>query len=309
MLALVWMVVGVGFYSFNIGNLSAMISTIDFKAAQLQNKLQMIQEFVRRTQLPTEIEQQIKHYIENNHKVDLEQVEQKKLLAELPQQLRSQVIAHTHGEIVRKIRFFEEKSQDFIWTMLPLFAHMNVYKKDFLYNQGDQSEEVFFIFKGRVKFFYKIPKTHEEVEVGDDSPHNTKALLPEYPEPINLHVEGSYFGDNDVLLNQGRDGRDSTAIAERECHLLVITKQQLIDLLKNFPHYRKEMKKVAERRKNHHLRQIEKLEYERLRAIALGQPVPATKPDPLFENDDLMKREEKKTEGEMIFEQLRHIKN
>jgi hypothetical protein len=68
------------------------------------------------------------------------------------------------------------------------------------------------------------------------------------------------------------------------------------------------MKKVAERRKNHHLRQIEKLEYERLRAIALGQPVPATKPDPLFENDDLMNREEKKTEGEMIFEQLRHIK-
>ena len=80
-LALIWMVVGVGFYSFNIGNLSAMISTIDFKAAQLQNKLQMIQDFVRRTQLPTEIEQQIKNYIENNHKVDLEQTEQKKLLA------------------------------------------------------------------------------------------------------------------------------------------------------------------------------------------------------------------------------------
>lgn len=83
--------------------------------------------------------------------------------------------------------------------MLPLFAHMNVYRKDFLYNQGDQSEEVFFIFKGRVKFFYKPPKPSEEVDVVDESQHNSEAV--EYPEPINLHVEGSYFGDNDVLLN------------------------------------------------------------------------------------------------------------
>lgn len=60
--------------------------------------------------------------------------------------------------------------------------------------------------------------------------------------PINLHVEGSYFGDNDVLLNQGRDGRDSTAIAETECQLLLITKQQILDLLKKFPLVRKEMK-------------------------------------------------------------------
>jgi hypothetical protein len=34
--ALVWMVIGVGFYSFTIGNLSSIINTIDVKAAHLQ---------------------------------------------------------------------------------------------------------------------------------------------------------------------------------------------------------------------------------------------------------------------------------
>ena len=52
--------------------------------------------------------------------------------------------------------------------------------------------------------------------------------------PINLHVEGSYSGDNDVLLNQAREGRDLTAIAETECQLFLITKQQISDLLKSF---------------------------------------------------------------------------
>jgi len=31
---------------------------------------------------------------------------------------------------------------------------MKVYQKDVLYGQGDQSEEIFFIIKGRVKFYY-----------------------------------------------------------------------------------------------------------------------------------------------------------
>ena len=33
--ALVWMILGVGFYSFTIGNLSSIINTIDVKAAHL----------------------------------------------------------------------------------------------------------------------------------------------------------------------------------------------------------------------------------------------------------------------------------
>jgi hypothetical protein len=32
-------------------------------------------------------------------------------------------------------------------------------------------------------------------------------------EPFCLYVEGSMFGDQDILLDNGRDGRDSTSIA------------------------------------------------------------------------------------------------
>ncbi len=79
-----------------------------------------------------------------------------------------------------------------------------------------------------------------------------KVPLPQY-EAINLHVQGSYFGDNDVLINNGRNGRDTTAIAETECQLLVLTKYYLFDILKKFPAYRKEMKQVAQTRHKHHI--------------------------------------------------------
>ena len=184
----------------------------------------------------------IRRFIENNHVEHLQQQDQTKLLFELPSYLRSQVISHTHGEIVRKIRFFDEKSQEFIWAMLPLLSQIKVYSKDVLYGQGDQSAEIFFIIRGRVKFFYNV--NFKDVHA---LPNNV---------PINLHVEGSYFGDNDVLLNQGRDGRDSSAIADVECQLLVISKGQLLDLLRKFPAVKKEMKLVAAKRRAHHQKQI-----------------------------------------------------
>lgn len=56
LLALAWMICGVGFYSFTIGNLSSIIEAIDKRQARLQEKLQAMSEFVRRSNLPQEIE-------------------------------------------------------------------------------------------------------------------------------------------------------------------------------------------------------------------------------------------------------------
>ena len=43
-----------------------------------------------------------------------------------------------------------------------------------------------------------------------------------------MYVEGSYFGDLEILLKKYKQiGRDSTAIVDSECHLLVITSKDL----------------------------------------------------------------------------------
>ena len=104
------MIFGVAFYSFTIGNLASIIASIDVKAAHLKEKLNLLSEYSRKVNLPPSVENRIKKFLENNHAELLHQYDQNNLLDALPSNLRSQVVSHTHGEIVRKLRFFDDKS-------------------------------------------------------------------------------------------------------------------------------------------------------------------------------------------------------
>ena len=82
---------------------------------------------------------------------------------------------------------------------------MKLYTNDILYFEDDKSEEIFFIQKGCIKFYVNLNKGTENTK-----PRNV---------PIYKFVTGSYFGDSDVLINQGRTGRESSAKAENDCML------------------------------------------------------------------------------------------
>jgi len=92
---------------------------------------------------------------------------------------------------------------------VPLLKQIRVTDQDRLYNQGDQAQEIFFLYKGRVKFYFEMWLVGVR-----------KSRL----EPFCLYVEGSMFGDQDILIDNGRDGRDSTSVAQNDCILLVLTK-------------------------------------------------------------------------------------
>ena len=108
--AIIWMIGGVGFYSYTIGGLASMIADIDKREAQIQTKLQTLSDYVKRTNIPTKIQDKIKLFLNNNHQEQLQSIDQKQLFDELPSNLRSQIVTHTQGEYVSKIRFFDKKS-------------------------------------------------------------------------------------------------------------------------------------------------------------------------------------------------------
>ena len=60
---------------------------------------------------------------------------------DLPASLRSEVVSHTHGEIIKKINFFKDKDPDFLWAILPALRPIKLMPTDILYVRGNHSDE------------------------------------------------------------------------------------------------------------------------------------------------------------------------
>lgn len=66
--AIVWMLFGIGFYSYTIGNMTNLIGAMDSSNEELQKNLGILKEYRLKTGMPLRIFAKIKRHLENNQK-------------------------------------------------------------------------------------------------------------------------------------------------------------------------------------------------------------------------------------------------
>lgn len=107
--AIAWMLLGIGFYSIMFGNMTNLLDSMDAANKSFQEKISVLKEFRKRTQIHQRLFSKIKRHLETNQKSANNFHDQEQLLQDLPQSLRTQVIECTHGEIIERIDFFKDK--------------------------------------------------------------------------------------------------------------------------------------------------------------------------------------------------------
>lgn len=232
-----WMIFGVIFYSITVSNLTSIISSLDVAESRTQAYLSNLHEFAMRVDLPEETKCKVKKFIEVNSKTSDNTEYQEALLKDLPSSLRSEVIAHTHGEIIRKVIFFRDKDIGFLWKVLPMLKPLKVLTDDIIYNQQEKGKEMYFILKGRVKLWYNLA---------------SKQMTPPILKGLNQYVEGSYIGDHDLFTGV----HDATAMPSTEVNLLVLSKISMKKLLDKNPKEMKGFIRLASERRWHHQKLI-----------------------------------------------------
>ena len=100
------MVFGVGFFSFTIGNLSSVLASMDTRSAILKQKLVTLSNYAKKINMPQPLDLRIRKFLEDNNNDQVSLEDQERLLHELPPSLKSEVVSHTHGNIITCIRFF-----------------------------------------------------------------------------------------------------------------------------------------------------------------------------------------------------------
>ena len=108
-IALFWIIMGTNLYAFAIGNVSSTVASIDLKESVLQNKISSIKLYSKKNSIPIETEKRMLEHFYNIERVG-DNKDWETLFKQLPRPLREDIIRTTHGEMMKSIHFFKDKS-------------------------------------------------------------------------------------------------------------------------------------------------------------------------------------------------------
>lgn len=202
MIAMIWMMFGVGVYSFIVGTLSSVLSSIDSKTEMVETKLELYKYFAKDMQLTNKVEKEINTEIrKTSEKVTLDDNQRQDLLFQLPKKLRYDIAMNIYNQAAKKIRFFQGQDISFVAHVVPLMGHKIILDRKFIYKKNDYADEMYFIIKGRVLYVY-----------GKDN-----FVFKSMPE-------GSYFGEIEII---DQKPRDFSTMTDGNCEVFVCARNLL----------------------------------------------------------------------------------
>ncbi|CDW85371.1 cation channel family protein [Stylonychia lemnae] len=208
------LVVGVVSFSFAIGSLSSILSSLDAKAAKLKEKLQILSEIQSEYKIPYDLFRRLRLALRYDHSKNSQ--EQLNFLNELPQNLKVELSLVMHSELIKSVKFFKKKEPHFIAFVGPMLKPIKVEKDQYVYKEGDPIDEIYFLVSGQAGY-----------------------ALHQHDNLVYLIIDkGYYFGEIDFIHfdeNGETDGkRKFSAKAIEDCDLLVLNKHDLLEADQEF---------------------------------------------------------------------------
>lgn len=224
-LAITWMITGVGFYSFTIGSLSSFLLTIDTRDSILNAKLAATHEFAKETGISAECKRRITAVVTyNTSKMGTIWSDKHSLFQELPNELRYEVATTMYNGIATEIPFLNTRNSAFVVHVMPLLKPLKLPNEDYLYKEGDYATEVSMLIKGRGNL-----------------------VLGKSEIVYKSFLKGSYLGDIEIIF---RTLRLDTVQIFGDTEFLTLSKavtcrQDFLDVLKEFPVDARDFRKIA----------------------------------------------------------------
>jgi hypothetical protein len=208
--------IGVGAISFVVGSLTSVLTTLDAKQATLKEKLLVLDKIKRENKglnddLYIRIRQCLKYeYATNDEKITF--------LNELPPKLQEKFSLILHKEKVASLPFFKDKKKGFIANVAPLLHSIQLKKGEYVFEENDSADKLFFFVKGSIGLVLKDKKD----ELND-------ILYLKFKEGMFWSIlfnssKGDYFGELDMLLpnEEGLFLRHYTAKVLEDSELFVL---------------------------------------------------------------------------------------
>ena len=122
LLAVSWMIVGGFFYTFTIGNLTSVLSNQNSRQSQIRDKIQAISQFCKESNIDRELSVKMRNAVFYNANKNYVWSDKQKIFEELPSNIKSEIALEMYFGVIKRIRFFDDKDNNFIGSIVPLLS-------------------------------------------------------------------------------------------------------------------------------------------------------------------------------------------
>ncbi|KAJ3086886.1 hypothetical protein HK102_012275 [Quaeritorhiza haematococci] len=193
-----------------VGIISSISFGVNASSRLFRQKMDQVNEFLEFKKVDDETKLRVREYMEFKYRGKY--FEETSILEEFNKNLRNSIVFKQGADFVNKVPFltrYTGDGRDKIWirrlvNLLKASYHL---KDDFIFEQGDEAEEMYFIFQGWV-----------EIIVGD--------------KVVGKLQTGAFFGEVALLSNTART---ASVRAGANCILYTLTRKDLDDALDDFP--------------------------------------------------------------------------
>ncbi|CAD8184026.1 unnamed protein product [Paramecium pentaurelia] len=236
--AIIWMIFGTGFFSYTLGKLSSILENVDKKWVDFERRMHLFNDFSVRVKLPYALKCKVHKYYRNNYLKNVyTSLDPKKLIQELPSQLRNELLMICYKYLIDSVSLLKIDN-NFTATILPHLNFLEVHPGEIIYREDDPPTDIYFIEKGKVNFV-----THDKYTL------------------ITL-LEASFFGEIEAFEDINRE---YFAIAKEPTNLFFCSYENFRNLLKEFPTVASEVKLIYDKRKQKYKTCLYMIELQRKR--------------------------------------------
>ena len=138
---ILWMLIGVAFYSFTIGIISAFFTGKESKESLLAKKLNNLDEFCKELNIKEETKQKLKASIEYSaNKITYQWLDPNQVIFnELPMRLKYELLVSLYKKLILDCPFFNSFDISFVIKIVPLLKPLFLKSGETIWSEGDYS--------------------------------------------------------------------------------------------------------------------------------------------------------------------------
>ncbi|XP_075536920.1 cyclic nucleotide-gated channel alpha-3 [Dermacentor variabilis] len=237
----VQIVLGLFLFAAVLGHVANIVTNVSAARKEFQAKLDAVKTYMRMRHVPEHLQNKVIRwfdYLWLTQKCS----DEERSVGCLPDKLKAEIAIHVHLDTLKRVEIFQNTEAGFLCELVLRLRPVLFSPGDYICRKGEVGKEMYIVNRGRL-------------QVVTDNGKTVLATL----------RAGSYFGEISIL-NMGTAGNRRTASVRSVGYsdLFCLYKQDMWDVLKDYPAARVRLEAIAVKR-------LEKYKREPMRKMSLGR--------------------------------------